>query len=110
MATTQARLPTGTLIAVPTNETFRQLQFIDQQQRRIYEAQDPPSSNSFQVVRTLIQGVDFSLQVHVGDFRRILGLPSYSLCPLFRAPVPAIRVAEVDIEDTDHAQDEHEVG
>jgi hypothetical protein len=72
MATMQARLPADTPIEVPDNETFGQLQHIDQlsheMQTRQQGGQESGDAN-FRFVRVQIQGA--ALQIHVGNLRTI---------------------------------------
>lgn len=106
LATTQARLPEEAPIQVPTSATFRQLQCIDaldaeMRQRQVTDHE--ASSREYQLVRVKIQGVPVALEVNVADLRSVLGLPGYSLRPLFRPPVHIDTPDPFnDIEDTDH--------
>jgi hypothetical protein len=109
MAVTQARLPDDSPMAVPDNTTFRQLQYIDNQQaamERPIAAKGLEASSEYGAVRVKLQGVPIPLQVNISDLRNLLGLPNYSLLPPFRAPPNIDTFAPANnIDDVDHANE-----
>ncbi|KAI9980291.1 hypothetical protein PInf_026472 [Phytophthora infestans] len=108
MAVAQASLPEGSDIKIPQNTTFRQLLHIDEQERSMNEeiaSTQLQHDAAYRIIRAQIHGVPVPLKVNIADLRDALGLPPYSLCPLFRGPI------EVDtpdpaqnIVDTDHME------
>jgi hypothetical protein len=67
----------------------------------------PQSASEFFSVRCRINGGIVDLELSVEDIRRALGLPNYSLCPPYRAPVDAPDPL-INMHDVDHQQDEYD--
>ncbi|KAE9195331.1 hypothetical protein PF002_g23357 [Phytophthora fragariae] len=104
MSVQQARLPEEAPIQTPDDATFRQLQWIDQQEEAMeQENTNQASHGEYQTVRVIFEGVPIPLRMNVADLRLALGLPSYSLRPPYRAPSNnAIPDPEVNMDDIDH--------
>ncbi|KAE9133372.1 hypothetical protein PF002_g4010 [Phytophthora fragariae] len=65
--------------------------------------EQPLANAEYHLVRVNIQDIPVAMQVNVSDLRTALGLPSYSLCPPFRAPTNVATPAPaVKMEDTNH--------
>lgn len=110
MAIAQDRLPNDAALVTPNSTAFRQLQNIDIQQAEIDRAmaeQEVRSNSEYRVVRIKLHGVPVPLEVNIQDLRYALGLPSYSLRPLFRTP-PNIGTPDPinNVEDDDHVDEE----
>ncbi|ETM97568.1 hypothetical protein PPTG_20219 [Phytophthora nicotianae INRA-310] len=106
MSVRQARLPEEASIQTPEDPTFRQLQWIDEQEAAMRTEQDrmmQDTSAEYRVVRVIFEGTSIPLKMNVSDLRLALGLLSYPLRPPFRAPVvTSVDDPEVDMEDVDH--------
>ncbi|KAJ8575286.1 hypothetical protein ON010_g3924 [Phytophthora cinnamomi] len=86
MTTTQARQPQGAPLEVPTTATFRQLQYIDEQQRIIDANAAEMHSNAYPLIHIILHDIEVPVRVNVRDLRRGLGLPDWNLRPPFTAP------------------------
>ncbi|POM58931.1 LOW QUALITY PROTEIN: Hypothetical protein PHPALM_36359 [Phytophthora palmivora] len=114
MATPQARLPPTASLDVPTNISFRQLQFIDQQQRVIGKRVSAAMGNdreNYPTIRIMVQDAELSIRVNIRDLRAVLGLPNFSLRPPFRPQNTSFGSAispSGGIDDQEHKDDQEE--
>lgn len=72
MAVTQAGLPDGAPLVVPSNTTFQQLQHVDAQQAAIDDATQEGqqlATAEYHLVRVKIQGVPVAMEVNISDIR-----------------------------------------
>ncbi|OWZ14465.1 hypothetical protein PHMEG_00012061 [Phytophthora megakarya] len=112
MATSQARLPPETPMEVPNNATFRQLQFIDEQQRAIDERVSAAIENdreNYPTVRIMLHNIEVPVRVNIHDLRSVLGLPNFSLRPPFRGQASTFGLPispSADIDDEEHKEDQ----
>jgi hypothetical protein len=83
-ATTQVRLADTQPAQVPDSATFRQLQNIDELQRRNDTQQHVDAE--YADIEVKINGAQVVLHMKLSDLRRAL-LPNYPLCPPYRAPI-----------------------
>ncbi|GMF30425.1 unnamed protein product [Phytophthora fragariaefolia] len=112
MATTQARLPQHHPLEVPTSTTFRQLQYMDEQQRMIDEravAAVERHSEAYPLIHIMLHN-EVPARENIRDLRRILGLPDWNLRPRFcttgHEPVGSPLSASADIDDEEHKEDD----
>ncbi|KAG6966622.1 hypothetical protein JG688_00006690 [Phytophthora aleatoria] len=98
--------------AIPDNTKCRQLQNIHQLSQDMQANQQTAQATAdmnFKWLRIMLQGAVIQVQVHVGDLQEILGLPTYSLPPLFRDPVDFETHAPAeDMTVVDHIDDQQE--